>query len=301
MRTTILLTLQALFPRRVTRVLAAALGPEAAGPGELAGLLKGAEPLRAAAGGAAPGVGEVEAAWARARAVVEAADRAGLLVLATHDPAFPPALRLIPDPPLVLFVRGQAALLSAPRAVAVIGARRPSPYGLRAAGRAGAALAGMGFVVVSGLAAGCDAAAHGACLQAGGLTVAVLPGGADEAWPRENRPLYEAILAGGGCHVSEYPPGEEPHRWSFVQRDRLQSGLSLGVVLIETGLGGGAMHTVRFAHRQGKPVAVVASHPPRLRGMPGFQGNARLLEEGRVTALAARGDLERFASRLPGA
>ncbi len=297
-----LLTLQACLPKRMVFTLLAALDAWWSGapadPVDLAAFLAEMEAMGRVA--AVPSLREIEEAHNRALGVIAVSGKAGAALILTGDPVFPKRLLIIPDPPLLLYVKGEVSLLSEERAMAVIGTRRPSGYGLRAAGRVTAALVDHGYTIVSGLALGCDTAAHRACLDRGGRTVAVLPSGVDVPWPPRNRPLAEAILAKGGCIVSEYPPGEEPRRYTYVKRDRLQSGLSRGVVLIETDLQGGAMHTVRYARQQGRPVACVASHPPRFRQMPGFEGNAKLLRDGEAVGLAQRGDLERFIRRVEG-
>ena len=176
-----------------------------------------------------------------------------MAVLALGDPAYPMRLRTIPDPPPVLFVRGT---LDASPAVAIIGSRRATPYGLAAAARLAADLAMARVTVVSGLARGIDGAAHQAALDGGGRTIAVLGCGADVAYPPEHRALAGAIAASGAL-VSEFAPGTPPLRGHFPRRNRLISGLALGVVVVEGMEDSGALVTVDYALDQGREVFAV--------------------------------------------
>ena len=184
---------------------------------------------------------------------------AGLAVLALPDPEFPPQLARIDDPPLVLFVEGdQAALVRVP-CVAVIGTRKPTPVGTEVADRIARWLVRTGYTVVSGLAKGIDGTAHRAALAERGCTVAVLAEGLDHIYPPAHRSLAKTIARSGGALVSEYPLGYRAQRSSFVDRDRLQSGLSVAVIPVQTDVKGGTMHTVGFARRQGRFLA--CPHP----------------------------------------
>jgi DNA processing protein len=241
----------------------------------------------------------IDRALAAARETMEEAARVGINVLTMFDDAFPALLRDIPDPPILLFVKGSVKALRGLPTVAVIGTREPTEYGERSAQKLGKRFAERGFVVVSGLAKGCDAFAHEGCVEAGGIGVAVLAHGLDTVYPAENRPLAERLLASGGCLVSEYPLGMRAHRSHFVERDRLQSGLSRGVVVVETDVKGGTMHTVGFAQEQHRCLACVA-HPPKYLDQPKVQGNQHLLKRGEAVPLADASDLDRFASALLG-
>jgi DNA processing protein len=189
---------------------------------------------------------------------MEKAARENIRVLTPWSALFPAALKAIPASPLILYAKGNAALLGADgggsRAAAVIGTTTPSPAGTAAARRITRALCGSLFIVVSGLAAGCDTAAHDECLRRGGRTIAVLAHGVDYCYPRQNKPLADAIVASGGLLLAEYAPGETPRRHYFDARDRLPSGLSRGVCVAEAEVSGGTMHTVAFAQKQGRLV-----------------------------------------------
>jgi len=161
-------------------------------------------------------------------------------------PGYPGLLARIPDPPPVLFGQGTLPDGSVP-AVAVVGSRRASPYGLRQAGRFGQALAARGVTVTSGGARGVDAEAHRAALRVGGRTVAVLGSGHRRPYPPEHRELFAAIVEAGGAVVGEFPPWIEARPEHFPRRNRIVSGLSVGVAVIEATRTSGAMITARLA------------------------------------------------------
>ena len=177
--------------------------------------------------------------------------------------------------PEKLFVIGNVAALGHP-AVTVVGTRRPTAEGLRAAFRFGRGLAAAGEVVVSGLARGVDTKAHEGALAAGGVTVAVLAHGLDRIYPPENRELALRIVDRGGCLVTEYPFGTPPHKAHFPARNRILSSLSRATVVIEAGEKSGSLITAGFALDQGREVFVV----PGAFDSPSFVGSHRLITEG---------------------
>lgn len=177
----------------------------------------------------------------------------GIAILAWRDPAYPPRLRTIPDPPPALFACGE--LVDAP-AVAIVGSRRATAYGRAAAGRLAYDLAQAGVTIVSGLARGIDGTAHRAALDAGGETIAVLGCGVDIVYPREHRQLAQAIVRSGAL-VSEFAPGVPPLPHHFPRRNRLISGLAMGVVVVEGAADSGALLTVDYALDQGRDVFAV--------------------------------------------
>ena len=187
---------------------------------------------------------------------------------------YPQLLAAIVDPPALLWVRGDATLL-ARTAVAIIGARAASQEGLIAAGEIACDLARAGVVVVSGLARGIDSAAHRGALDGGGPTIAVLGTGIDRIYPPENEALTERIAA-GGLLVSEFPPGAAPEDWHFPRRNRIISGLSKAVVIVEAREKSGSLITARLAAEQGRDVMAV---PGTVVGGLNRGGNA-LLRDG---------------------
>jgi DNA processing protein len=218
--------------------------------------------LRAALSGNIPGVptagspkdSSLVEAYEWADRELDRSHRAGVHVVNFFDQRYPPHLSEIGDPPVVLFVRGNVDLLSNPRFVAVVGTREPSHFGETATRSITSELAERGWGIVSGLARGIDTIAHRTALNMGASTIAVLGCGLDRIYPRENEGLAGDIVASGGALISELPLGAPPIPRNLIARDRLQSGTAVAVVLAQTGVEGGAMHTARFAAEQGRPI-----------------------------------------------
>ncbi|MBI2370935.1 MAG: DNA-protecting protein DprA [Deltaproteobacteria bacterium] len=181
--------------------------------------------------------------------------KAGLTLVPWTDPTYPRGLRVIPDPPPFLYVRG-ALMPEDWRAVAMVGSREASSYGLAAAERLAAELALRGITVVSGLARGIDAAAHRGALAVGGRTLAVLGCGLDRVYPAAHQDLAEAVRAQGAL-LGEFPPGTPPLPEHFPVRNRLISGLALGVIVVEAAERSGSLITARAALDQGREVFAV--------------------------------------------
>ncbi len=186
----------------------------------------------------------------------QAASLLGIEILTRGDHAYPPLLAEIPDPPFVMYVRGSAAKLQE-LSIAVVGTRHPTPYGRLMTERLGAGLAQSGLAVVSGLARGIDSLAQKACLDAGGLTIAVLGTGVDVIYPRENTALANAILEKGGVLLSEFALGTPATPQNFPIRNRLISGLSLGVLVVEGGEHSGSRITARLALEQNRDLYAI--------------------------------------------
>lgn len=183
----------------------------------------------------------------------EALAACGARPIRLGDPEYPEALSGIGDPPPVLFVRG---VLPGEPAVAIVGTRRCTGYGRSLARAFGAAIAGAGWVVVSGLARGIDGEAHRGALAAGGGVVGVLGCGPDRVYPAEHRDLFIAVEVSGAL-VTEYPPGATPLGWRFPPRNRIIAGLARAVVVVEAGRTGGALVTAAQAVDQGREVFAV--------------------------------------------
>ena len=186
---------------------------------------------------------------------LEAAAKAPCQLLTFACDDYPPLLKQISVPPLVLYVRGNAKVLSQ-HAVAIVGARRPTAYGSQVAHRLAHDLAERQLVIVSGMARGVDSAAHHGALEANGKTVAVFGSGADVIYPRENRRLAEKIMEAGAV-VSEFPLGTAPTPENFPIRNRIISGLSLGVMVVEAAEYSGSLITARLALEQNREVFAV--------------------------------------------
>jgi DNA processing protein len=225
----------------------------------------------------------------------------GIGVVCRHRPGFPVKLGDLHDPPTALFVLGRLPELE--RAVAIVGSRSASPYGLEVAYELGRGLGAAGVTVVSGLALGIDAAAHRGCLDGGGRAVAVLAGGPDVPYPRQNGRLYEQIATSGAV-ISELPPGTRPYRWSFPARNRIMAGLAELTVLVEAADPSGSLITAEFARDIGRAVGAV---PGRVtsRFAAGTNG---LLRDGAIPITGAQdvldelfgvGALELASTQLP--
>ncbi|HST51899.1 MAG TPA: DNA-processing protein DprA [Pyrinomonadaceae bacterium] len=194
---------------------------------------------------------------AAARELERVREIEGADVLVLDDGAYPALLREIPDPPITLYVRGGwQQSLEAP-CVGVVGSRRSSTYGQNVAHALARDLASRGVTIISGLARGIDAAAHRGALEAGGRTVAVLGTGIDEVYPRDHRKLADEILERGGALVTQFPLGTPPVAENFPYRNRIISGLSLGVVVVEAAENSGSLITARLAMEQNREVFAV--------------------------------------------
>lgn len=196
-----------------------------------------------------------EAALERAEDEIAELERVGVRTIGYFDGDFPSRLKTISSSPAIIYVRGALPDESQP-AVAVIGTREPTRFGRSAAEALTSAAAAEGLAIISGLALGIDTIAHEAALHSGARTVAVLGSGLGNISPRQNRDLAERILSEGGAVISEQPYLASPSPRSLVSRNRLQTGLSDALVVCQTGLTGGSLHTVRFAAEQGRPIWV---------------------------------------------
>lgn len=195
---------------------------------------------------------------------LEAADKLGCTVLAACEPGYPRLLAAIDDAPPVLYARGNPSLLGQSM-IAMVGARNASVNGRNLTRRMAGELGRDGLVVASGLARGIDTAAHEGSLASG--TVAAMAGGVDVVYPPENQRLYDDIVA-MGCAVSEMPPATQPQASHFPRRNRIVSGMAVGVVVVEASLKSGSLITARMAAEQGREVFAVPGHPmdPRAQG-----------------------------------
>lgn len=211
----------------------------------------------------------------------------GQQLLTIDHPDYPVLLREAADAPPLLFLRGNAALLGLPQ-VAMVGSRHPSHGGLAEARTFAAELARAGLVITSGLASGIDGAAHQGALHAGGHTIAVLGTGADRSYPREHRRLHDEITGSGSLLVSEYLPGTPPLAPHFPRRNRIISGLSLGVLVVEAAPESGSLITARLAAEQGRPVWAL----PGSRHHPQARGCLQLIREGATLVTATKHILE---------
>ena len=240
--------------------------------------------------------GVVPATRAVAEQELAALHRIGARTLCWGEPLYPGTLAAVEDAPPVLSLLGRGEVLAAPM-VAVVGARNASANGRRLAQDLAAGLGEEGIAVISGMARGIDAAAHLGSLATG--SVAVVAGGIDIVYPEENRALYDA-LARQGAVVAEMPPGIQPQARHFPRRNRIISGMALGVVVVEAAAKSGSLITARFALEQGREVFAVPGSPldPRCRGCNDLLRNGATLTENAADVVAQLGPLLRGAPLL---
>ncbi|GBU22082.1 hypothetical protein R80B4_01987 [Fibrobacteres bacterium R8-0-B4] len=232
---------------------------------------------------------DTERLLAEAETQIERCRRADVSVLIQTDGGYPMYLKEIFAPPPVLYVRGDLSALSA-HAIAVVGTRTPTPYGVNCT----RALTGelcKSAVIVSGLALGVDTAAHERCLELGGKTVAVLGNGIDRVYPPENKALAKRICEHGAI-VSEFPPGTIPESYNFPRRNRVISGVSCGVIVVEAGERSGALITANYALEQNRVVFAV----PGPIDSPMSMGTFKLIKEGAVPIKSAADVFEHISS-----
>ena len=239
---------------------------------------------------------EIERLMDAGKRAAEVHEKMSIRSMHYFDAAYPENLRKIPQPPVILYYKGNAASLQQ-RGIAVIGARNASPYGRTVGQRIGKAVAVHGYTVISGLAAGCDTAGHTGCLAAGGITIAFVATPLDQTTPRENARLAEEIAEKNGCVVSEYPVGTPLRQFFFTERDRLQCGLAESVIVVECGLKGGTWHAINGGLKLNKPIGCVAYRPEHYAEFPDSLGNKKLLESGKAVALHDEESLNSFIER----
>jgi DNA processing protein len=230
----------------------------------------------------------------QARQILEACEEKDIRILTFRDAAYPNRLRNIADPPVVLYYKGRLPEFDSLPLVAVVGTRKATPYGLTTAKRMGYQIAACGGVVVSGMAYGIDGMAMQGALTAGQMVIGVLGCGVDVVYPLSNRSLF-ADVERHGCLISEFAPGTEPFKWNFPKRNRIISGLSCGVLVIEAPENSGALITARQAAEQGRDVFVV----PGNIDMPSCAGSNALLRDGAMMASSGWDVIGEYQAQFP--
>lgn len=231
-----------------------------------------------------------------AEKILEECQRQDIHIMTVQDADYPERLHEIYDPPCVLYWKGRALAVDDRLTVGVVGTRSCTPYGVELAGKLGMELARSGAVVVSGMAEGIDEAAIKGALAGGGTVISVLGGGIDLVYPRNHGPLYQDVALSGTL-VSEYPPGTEHAGFHFPIRNRILSGLSLGVAVVESPETGGALITARHALEQNREVFAF----PGPVGAPASLGANRLIQRGEARLILSAADLlAEFAPLFPG-
>lgn len=236
---------------------------------------------------------DIQCAHEKTKKILNDSYEYNISILGFNDILFPKLLKLIPNPPVLLYTKGNVSILNDITSIAVIGTRNPTPHGEKVAERYGQVLAQKGIAVVSGLAHGCDASAHVGCVDVKGLAIAVMGQGLDKIYPAKNKKLADQILFNNGCLITEYPPLQKSHPSFFIDRDRLQSGLSGGTIVVETDVKGGTMHTVGFTLAQNRILGCYL-HSDLFLQYSQTAGNRLLINEGKAMPLRGSEDVEKF-------
>jgi DNA processing protein len=218
----------------------------------------------------------------------ESVKKSGVKAYSFYDSQYPPQLREIIDAPLVLFVLGRYSVEDLSQAVGVVGTRKPTTYGRGLAKDTGRGLAKSGATVVSGMAVGIDSLAHWGAIECGGKTIAVLGCGVDHCYPSSNRPLYEKLCSGtNGAVMSEYFPGTKPEPYRFPQRNRIISGITQALVVVEAGVTSGSLITAKLAFEQNREVFAI---PGRVDS-PASEGTNQLIARNQAHLITNYGDV----------
>lgn len=244
-----------------------------------------------------PTIESIEEALVKASNIIEQSSMIGINSICILDDNFPKLLKEIKDPPVIIYYKGNINCLNDEKAVAIVGSRDATIHGFKISERLGEIFAQDDYVVISGLAKGIDEAAHIGCLNAKGRTIAVLPAGLDNIYPESNKKLAEDILDNNGCIISEYQVGTKVFKNYFIERDRLQSALSRAVIVVETAITGGTMHTVNYALEQKK---ILACYKPEIefKNSDCVQGNIKLINEHCAMELKHIDDLTKLKERI---
>lgn len=242
---------------------------------------------------------EWDSAKNEADKIIKLSKEKNISILPVTDKKYPKNFRelSINDRPPVIYYRGILPD-NVDASIAVVGTRNPSNYGKECAKRISRILAQDGWIIVSGLALGIDTASHKGALKAdSGKTIAIMAHGLGQVYPKKNKPLAKKIIENGGCLISDYPVGVEPFRASFVKRDRLQSGLSLAVVVVEASKKSGTMHTVNYAQDQQRKLYCVPSSDQSCEDNDGVE---YLLKEEIASPLRDKNDIYALSEELKG-
>ena len=229
-----------------------------------------------------------------ARQIIQTCRQKRIHVLTFQDAAYPKRLKSIPDPPVVLYYKGVLPDFDEMPVIAGVGTRACSDYGMEMARRMGYQLTRGGAAVVSGMAEGIDAGIIGGALVAGGPVIGILGCGVDRIYPASNAGLYESVMK-QGCLISEFPPGTQPFKWNFPKRNRLISGISNGILVVEAPEKSGALITARQGLEQGKELFAV----PGNVNSEYARGSNQLISDGATMVCCGGNILERYQARYP--
>lgn len=225
--------------------------------------------------------------------IIEKSEENDIKIIGKGSNYYPKQFLEIDNSPVLIYCKGNIELLNDYKSIAIIGTREPSSVGTKLGERITEIFVKKNYNIVSGLAIGCDTIAHKSCLINNGKTIAVLANGLDYVYPKENTALADEIIHKEGLIISEYPIGRKPMNNFFVERDRLQSGLSQAICVIETDIKGGTMHTVGFAEKQGRLISCI-NHPEENRNHPKVNGNQMLINSNRAYSLGNPDEINKF-------
>jgi DNA processing protein len=232
--------------------------------------------------------------WTDVEKQIETLEKTGIKAVSCVEPSYPEMLREIDDAPVVIYIKGEFQPQDI-YAIAIVGSRKPTYYGVSVAEKMSEELASMGFTIVSGMARGIDALSHRGALRAGGRTIAVFGSGLDVPYPPENKTLMDHIMR-SGCLISEFPPGTPPNKENFPRRNRLISGLSLGVIVVEATADSGSLITAGYALEQNREVFAVPGNVT----VSTAQGTNGLIRKGAILARNADDIIGELAPVLKG-
>ena len=242
-----------------------------------------------------PNIEDIKRAEEKANNIIKHCSIEGIKIVSIFDDLYPYNIRMISDPPVVLYIKGNKIRYNDLTNIAVVGTREPTKYGIKVAKRVGEILGEGNYGVVSGLAIGCDKCAHNGCLRVNGNTFAILPYSIFDINSKSNKELSELIIEKNGCLISEYSFYQEINKGNFIERNRIQSAISSGVIIIETNISGGTMHTAKYCIEQ-KRVLGCIDHPLDKRSEKSL-GNQKLITEG-VCSLSNKDTLKDFLNKV---
>ncbi len=228
----------------------------------------------------------------KAKSIISYCNKNKIGIITILDKNFPNKLKIIDDNPVLLFYKGNINCLNYTKSIAIVGSRFPSIYGKEYANHISRYFLDKNFIIVSGLACGCDTYAHKICTSSNKRTIAVLPCGINHIYPKSNIDLSKEIILNDGCLVSEYFPNQPPLKYQFIERDRLQSALSIGIAIIECSINSGTMHTVYFGKKQNKLISCCI--PNKNISIDKISGNKKILEDKNIIPIYNYDSLNNF-------
>lgn len=231
-----------------------------------------------------------------AKRTIEICDREDIKISTLLDEDFPQKLKNIDDNPVIIYSKGDYNNLN-DKGVAIIGSRNPSLHGVNVSYKISSILSQKNYTIVSGLANGCDTFAHLGSLDTYGKTIAVMPCGLDMVYPNNNCDLFKRIINNNGCVISEYLPSQVVSKYRLIERDRLQSALSEGIIVIETTENGGSLHTVNYTFDQNKIVSCY-KHNKNYSNLKTVKGNIKLLQNDEVIPIYDTKSLNEFLKKV---